>query len=149
MTLKELLEVAPLNICAIEVTVRDKGKKLDEYHISPIAQEDRHPMFNHSKGKEEPRWICIKKPINHKDIGKDYWGIFVKNIPKELINKSVTYFDVRNGWWTNNGLNEHRRMIVDVAGTDTCILEAPKEKRIKNDGQIEGQMCLELEEVKL
>jgi hypothetical protein len=64
MTLKELLSICPLNICGIEATIRDNGKFVDEYHISPMAQEDRCSRYDHHKGEEVPRWHCIQKPIN-------------------------------------------------------------------------------------
>jgi hypothetical protein len=146
MTLKELLSICPLNICGIEATIRDNGKFLDEYHISPMAQKDRMPRYDHHKGKEVARWHCIQKPINYKDIGKDYWGVFNKNIPKQLLDMTVTYFDIWDGWRTNNGLNQHKRLICNLTGADTCIAVDPEPKQIKASGQIEGQMSLDLSE---
>jgi hypothetical protein len=145
MTLKELLSICPLNICGIEATIRDNGKFVDEYHISPMAQEDRYSRYDH-KGEETPRWHCIQKPINYKDIGKDYWGVFNKNIPKQLLDMTVTYFDIWDGWRTNNGLNQHKRLICNLTGADTCIAVGPEPKQIKASGQIEGQMSLDLSE---
>ena len=141
MTMRELLIVCPLHICAIEATIRDNGKFVDEIHISPMAVKDKHRMYNHQKGKEVPRWSCIQKPINYKDIGKDYWGIFFKNIPNKLLDMAVTYSDVWDGWRTNNGLHEHKKLILTLSGKDTCVLEPPKPK------QIDGQMCLDFGEV--
>lgn len=146
MTLKELLSICPLNICGIEATIRDNGKFVDEYHIGPMAQEDRMPQYDHHKGKEVARWHCIQKPINYKDIGKDYWGVFNKNIPKQLLDMTVTYFDIWGGWRSNNGLNQHKRLICNLAGADTCIAVEPEPKQIKVSGQIEGQMRLDLSE---
>lgn len=146
MTLKELLSICPPNICGIEATIRDNGKFVDEYHISPMAQEDRYSRYDHHKGKDVPRWHCIQKPINYKDIGKDYWGVFNKNIPKQLLDMAVTYFDIRDGWRTNNGLDQHKRLICNLAGADTCISVEPEPKQIKASGQIKGQMSLDLSE---
>jgi hypothetical protein len=98
------------------------------------------------KAKRLQDGIVYKKPINYKDIGKDYWGVFNKNIPKQLLDMTVTYFDIWDGWRSNNGLNQHKRLICNLAGADTCISVEPEPKQIKASGQIEGQMSLDLSE---
>lgn len=69
MVLKEILETCPV-ICEIDATIRDKrGYRLEEYKIGPLVEEDREYFWipNEHTGKLEPRWKCIKKPINYKD----------------------------------------------------------------------------------
>jgi hypothetical protein len=137
MTLKDLVSTNH-RICEIDADIRDysNGKALliDSFNIGIRAYEDRALDENH-----EPRWKTIKKPINYKDIGKDYWGVIEKNIPKQLLDMEVYDWDLWHGWSTNNGLNKHMRLSVDLIGKDDCILIEPTEPQ----GQLEGQMCIE------
>ena len=147
MVLKEILETCPV-ICEIDATIRDtRGYRLAEYKIGPLVEEDLEYFWipNEHTGKLEPRWKCIKKPINYKDAGKDYWGAILQNIPKEFLGRTVTYFDIWDGWRTNNGLNEHRKLMCDLLGTDTCVLIDERKKQMGTSDQIPGQMSLELE----
>lgn len=144
MKLKELLAVCPLNICCLSLSIRDeKGALIDKYEIGPYVRED---TIKDPGG--QPRWKCIKKVINYKELNKDYWGVFTKNIPKNLLEMQVTYFDVWDGYTSNNGLCKHQNMLCNLLGTDSCIEIESETKQIKADDLIEGQMCMELEEVK-
>lgn len=137
MTLRDLVTTGS-RICEIDADIRDysngKGLLIDSFNIGIRAYKDKALDVHH-----EPRWKTIKKPINYKDIGKDYWGIIEKNIPKQLLDMEVHNWDLWHGWSTNNGLNKHMTLSVDLVGKDDCILIEPTEPQ----DQLEGQMCIE------
>lgn len=143
MTLQELVETN-WKICMISVDVRDYSGNgaylIQSYHIGPYEDEDRYA--NEEFGRE-PRWITIRKPINHKDMGKDYWGVIVKNIPKKLLSLEVKHWDLWDGWSTNNGLDKHMWLNVHVSGNDEAVLVEENKPAIGQNCQIEGQMWIE------
>lgn len=137
MTLKDLVATSH-RICEINADIRDysngHGILIDSFNIGIRAYDDK-VLVEHN----EPRWKTIKKPINYKDLDKDYWGVITKNIPKQLLDMEVNSWDLWDGWTTNNGLNKHMRLMVNLVGKDDCILiEASEPQK-----QIEGQMYIE------
>lgn len=141
MKLKDLVTTCG-RICQIDADVRDysngHGYLIDKFIVGAHAHEDRI-LDEHL----EPRWKCIKEPINYKDIGKDYWGVITKNIPKQLLDMEVHSWDLWDGWTTNNGLNKHMQLMVHLDGKDECILIEEKPKAIDVDDLIDGQMSIE------
>ena len=137
MVLKDLV-TSSHRICEICADVRDysngRAYLIESFVIGLRADEDK--VLNEN---DEPRWKAIKKPINYKDIGKDYWGVITKNIPKQLLDMKVDSWDLWDGWTTNNGLNKHMKLVVNLVGKDDCILVEASEPQ----KQLEGQMCIE------
>lgn len=136
MTLKDLVTTSH-RICEIDADIRDysngHGILIDSYNIGIRAYDDKVLDENN-----EPRWKTIKKPINYKDLDKNYWGVITKNIPKQLLDMEVNSWDLWDGWRTNNGLNKHMRLMVNLVGKDDCILIDSTEPQ----KQIEGQMYI-------
>ena len=141
MTLKELITTNG-QIGKMDIQVRDyeqsNGHLIQEYHIGPYEDEDR---FADPKNHIEPRWITIKKPINYIDIGKDYEAVFLKNIPKQLLDLEVKNWKLWHGWTTNNGLLKHYWLVADVAGKDKAIL-IEDNNSIEQCEQLPGQINL-------
>lgn len=137
MLLRDLVTTCH-RICEIDADIRDysngHGRLIDSFNVGIRAYEDKILDEHH-----EPRWKTIKKPINYKDLGKDYWGTITKNIPKQLLDMEVHDWDLWDGWSTNNGLNKHMRLSVDLVGMDDCIVIESTEPQ----AQLEGQMCIE------
>lgn len=136
MTLRELCETTA-NVCELDIDVReatDKSAKLIEsWHIGSRATEDRV-----KDGDHEPRWKCCNKPINHKELGKPYWGFIAGNVPKKLLDMEVWCWRYFGDYTSNNGLNKHMILHVDLKGNDDCIVvEAAEESK-----GIEGQMSI-------
>lgn len=140
MTLQELIKTNG-KICSINVDVRDykenSARLIQSYHIGPYEDEDRYFTGTDS------RWITIRKPINYKDVGKDYWGVFTKNIPKNLLQLQVKWWDLWEGWSTNNGLNKHMMLMVHVSGNGKEIIMKEECPVLEKNTQLDGQMQIE------
>ena len=133
MKLRELLDTNG-QIGEVSVTIRDaNGMFIDEIHIGSHASKDTCCGQNH-----EPRWKVIQKPINYKEVGKDYWGVMLKVIPSELLEKEVKHWRQWNAFSLNNGCWQFYKINVDVLGVDTYI-----ETTATETDQLEGQMSLE------
>lgn len=134
MTLKELLETNH-RIGELSLHIRDKKRKLiDEIHLGSHVTEDivKSPTM-------EPRWKCIKNPLNIKESG-DYWGTNFKSIPKELLCLQVQFWDWHgDAFRLNNGLLEFGLLYVDVEGADSFIESTATEEEL----QLPGQMRIE------
>ena len=136
MTLEELI-TTNCSIGNLYVTIRDrKYFFIDEIHIGSHVDEDKI-----GSSSKEPRWKCIKKPINTKETGSQYWGIILKNIPKELLSMEVHHWRIHEGFGfrLNNGCWQFCGLFVDVFGEDKFIEAICHEE---ND-QLEGQMSIE------
>lgn len=135
MTLKELLETNS-SIGELWVTIRDGNHKfIDEFAIGSHIREDNVGGVN-----LEPRWKVIKRAINMKEIGSDYWGVIFKEIPKELLDKQVMDWDT-NDWAfsINNGCWKFKRLHATILGIDEYIETTAKEE----PEQLAGQMSIE------
>lgn len=123
----KLIELLTTNasICKLTIDVRKRDLHLiKSYHIGLYEREDRYADINHGI---LPRWEVIKAPINSKDMGKDYWGVIIKDIPKKLLDLEVARWDLWYGYSSNNGLNKHMWLNVDVYGEDVALPELKKE----------------------
>ncbi len=140
MKLQELVETNG-KICMMYIDVRDYSGNgahlIQSYHIGPYEEEDK---YANEKFGSAPRWITIRKPINTKDMGKDYWGTIIKNIPKKLLGLEVKNWDLWHGYRSNNGLHEHMWLNVDVVGNDDAILVRVEKPITGQNCQLEGQM---------
>ena len=134
MTFKELIETTH-NLGEIDVQVRDtRLKLLREIHIGSRVDEDR--VGSHDT---QPRWECVKMPINLKESGGDYWGTLLKNIPTDLLKLEVHWWDIRGkAFDLNNGQWEFKRLTVWLLGVDKFIETTATETE-----ELEGQMCIE------
>lgn len=135
MTLKELLETNG-SIGELWVTIRDgKGFFIDEVAIGSHVREDKF-----ANDHTAPRWKVIRKPINRKETGSDYWGVMLSVIPKELLDKQVTIWRQADyGFALNNGCWKFNTLRVDILGIDEYI----EAKATEEPDQLEGQMSIE------
>ncbi len=135
MILKELLETNSL-IGELWVTIRtSKYKFIDEVNIGSHAHDDK--VLGHNL---EPRWKVIKRTINLKETGSDYWGVILKEIPKELLDKQVMSWDTDDyAFSLNNGCWRFKRLKVTILGIDEYIETTAKEE----PEQLAGQMSIE------
>lgn len=133
MTLRELLETT-LGLGELIIDIRNaKSTLVDSVHIGTYVREDKVLSVNLL-----PRWKVINKPLDWKEIGKDYWGTILKNIPKKLLDMQVTYWKIHGtAFSTNNNLNKFETLYVCVVGEDVCVIDEPK-KEIEGQMQIEG-----------
>ena len=138
MTLNELCRTTG-NVCLLTIDVRDaQGKLIESYHIGSQATEDR-VKDEHL----EPRWKCIKEPINHKERDRDYWGFCPDAIPRALLNMEVMRWSYFGDYKTNNGLSHHMHLMVHLLGEDHCIETKAEEKTNMIGGQMTIQSILD------
>lgn len=139
MTLQELIETND-KIRRLDIDVREGERRvlIQSYHIGPYEEEDKYAKFG-----IKPKWITIRKPINYKDIGRDYSGVFTKNIPEKLLQLTVISWNFMELKFIENASMLLR---VWLAGDDDAVAVIEKEERKELDKkcQIEGQMMLEL-----
>ena len=135
MKLKELVST---NSCIgeLDVEIRDEhGHLIDKIVIGSRAREDT--IKSHDG---EPRWKVIRTPINTKEQDSQFWGVILKNIPKDLLNKEVTNWSMwGKAFSLNNGLWEFYELNVTLLGVDKYIETTAKEE----PDQLEGQLSLE------
>lgn len=140
MTLEELI-ITNGQICKIYADVRDysngkNGYLIKSYHIGPFEREDRFADPEHGI---LPRWKAISAAINYKDIGRDYWGIITRDIPKNLMKMQVANWCLWDGWRTNNGLDKHQWLQCSLVGKDDVLTINCEDAPVVNKW-IEGQM---------
>ena len=134
MTLRELVSTCH-NIGQMCLDIRDeKGFLIDCVHIGTRCQEDKY-----ANGHTTPRWKVINKPVNTKETGSDYWGTIISNIPKSLLDKEVTLWQLWDGFSLNNGLWRFYELQANLLGVDKYIETTAREE----SDQLEGQMCIE------
>lgn len=135
MTLKDLVST---NSCIgeIDTEIRDEhGHLIDKIVIGSRAREDT--IKDHGG---EPRWKVIRKPINTKEQDSQFWGVILKNIPKDLLNKEVANWSMwGEAFSLNNGLWKFYELNVTLLGVDRYIETTAKEE----SDQLEGQLTLE------
>ena len=134
MTLRELVTTTH-TLGEIDIEIRDKkGILIDSIQIGSRVTEDR--IGGH---EQEPRWKCIRKPVNLKETGKDYWGTIITAIPKKYLDSEVTFWQLWKGFSLNNGLWQFYELHVVILGVDkyieTTVTEEPE--------QLQGQMSIE------
>lgn len=132
MTLKELLETN-CEIGEIQAEIRDAEHGyhlLQEYHVGSQVTEDRF-----AKDGREPRWICIRKPINLVEQS-DKWGVILANIPKDLLNMEVAHWNVWHELHPYTGHQTLQALRIWLKGKDDAILVDSKDVCEQLDGQM-------------
>jgi hypothetical protein len=136
MTLRELVSTCH-NIGQLNLDIRDeRGILIDCVHIGTRCQPDKYANEEHNTA---PRWKVINKPVNTKETGSDYWGTIISNIPKSLLDKEVTLWQLWHGFSLNNNCWQFYELQANLLGVDKYIETTAKEEC----EQLEGQMSIE------
>lgn len=112
------------HICEIEIDIRNEdGKRLKSYHIGATAQKDKFASW------AGERWETIRVAINRIDVQRDYWQIYPKKIPKELLELQVTDWHSTTSYPSMvNGSIREKLYVTLLPNCQTLVITKPKQE---------------------